>query len=518
MKYHREIPGDEPEQIQMNCEIQVSPPTAAANNAAPTTVDAEINDDAENTPPDPPVPVSPVELLQFDPVVDPMTLTSGPFEKFPTTGSGSVDLNAVDLSMVQKLGDAGEFVLVPGMYKGVKRYCLKRRGSATYLTPRGDARTVAVSINGKMETFNVAKLLASSILGRDVTGPEWGALIGTDGIWMENDADRVQLNEKMKIECVELEKPVELEKITRPGSETIDVTGRGYYTKDGKVYGKNGNVIAMNKSGYLKLTGSRGRKEVHIARILFTAYPDVYKFDPEYHDENDHIDGDHTNNEPWNFRPVTRHQNNMVSVRTGDRMERPSPSSSFEVSKKKHGIPDMVQKTIPADDVDTFMETMGFKRYLETCYWVHRSSCVLKWKRVNGHVVFEFAEARVNRNDGYTYIGGRHKLHRMVVIAHCEFTKEHLEGLVIMHLDDDKQNNRFENLKVGTHSKNAHKKSPVEICIDGGDPQTFPSEREAARVTGINPSTIRYNRKRKHDGTPQSSTTRGSSPITFTAV
>ena len=506
------------------------------NNAAYT--------DAENTPPDPPVPAGPGELvhgfiytlvygfvctlvygllhglLQFDPRVNPISLTWGMFARFLVP---LPDRHEFDLSMVKKLRRAGEFVLVPGMYKGVKRYCLKRRGSATYLTPMDDARLVQVKINGKTEAFNVAKLLASSLLGRDVTGPEWGALIGTDGIWMENDADRVQLNEKMKIECVELEKPVELEKITRPGSETIDVTGRGYYTQGGKVYGKNGNVIAMNKSGHLKLTGSRGPKEVHIARILFTAYPDLYKFDPEYHDEIDHIDGDHTNNEPWNFRPVTRHQNNMVSVRTGDRSERPSPSSSIEVSKKNHGIPDMMQKTIPAGDAHTFMETMGFKRYLKTCYWVHRSSCVLKWKRANGHVVFEFADARVNRNDKYTYIGGRHALHRMVVETWgTDDQKKKLrdKNYVVMHLDNNKQNNALENLEVGTNSDNAHKKSPVEIRIDGGDPQTFPSESEAARVTGIPLTTIRENRKRKRnlDGTPQSSTTRGPSPITFTAV
>ena len=485
------------------------------NNAAYT--------DAENTPPDPPVPAGPgglvygfiCTLLQFVPRVNPISLTWGMIAWFLVS---LPDPHEVDLSMVKKLRDAGEFVLVPGKHKGIDRYCLKRRGSATYLTPMDQARRVAVSINGKMETFNVAKLLASSLLGRDVTGPEWGAFIGTDGIWMENDAHRDQLNEEMEIECVELEKPVELEKITRPGSETIDVTGRGYYTQGGKVYGKNGNVIAMTESGHLKLTGDGGRKKVHIGRILFTAYPDLYKFDPEYHDQIDHIDGDHTNNEPWNFRPVTRHQNGMVRVRTGARSERPSPSSTIEVSKKNHGIPDMMQKTIPAGDAHTFMETMGFKRYLDTGYWVHWSSCVLVLVRVKGHVKFKFAKAIVNRNDKYTYIGGRHKLHEMVVIAHLGFTKEELKGLVIMHKNDDKQDNRLENLRVGTSSDNAHKKSPVEICIDGGDPQTFPSEAEAARVTGIHQSTIQMNRKRKHDGNPQSTTTRGPSPITFTAT
>ena len=500
----------------MNSEITPLNHDLGNHNAAPTT------DDAENTPPDPPVPAGPgvlvygfiYTLLQFVPRVNPISLMWGMFAKFPAS---LPKLHEFDLSMVTKLRDAGEFVLVPGKHKGIDRYCLKRRGSATYLTPMDHARLVAVWINGKLEYFNVAKLLASSILNRDVTGTEWGALIGTDGIWMENDAHRDQLNEEMEIQCENQCIRVVLKKITRPRSETIDVTGRGYYTQGGKVYGKNGNVIAMTESGHLLLTGSRGTKKVHIARILFTAYPNLYKFDPEFHDQIDHIDGDHTNNEPWNFRPVTAHQNNMVSVQTGDRSERPSPSSSIEVSKKNHGIADMIQKTIAAGDVDTFMETMGFKRYLKTCYWVHWSSCVLVLVRVKGHVKFKFAKAIVERNDGYTRIGRHHKLHEMVVIAHLGFTKEQHKGLVIMHLDDNKQNNALENLEVGTYSQNAHKKSPVEIRIDGGDPQTFPSEAEAARVTGIPRTAIRYNRKRKHDGNPQSSTTRGSSPITFIA-
>ena len=180
--------------------------------------------------------------------------------------------------------------------------------AATHLTPMDDARLVHVSIDGKMETFHVVKLMASSLLGRDVTGDEWGAFMTKDGIWVENHADRKQLNGEMKKRCKNIQS-VELEKITRPGSETIDVTGRGYYTKGGKVYGENGNVIAMDKSGHLFLTGDGGQKGVHLAWILFNAYPDLYKFNSEFHDTVNHIDGDRTNNEPWNFRPVTADQN-----------------------------------------------------------------------------------------------------------------------------------------------------------------------------------------------------------------
>jgi hypothetical protein len=106
-----------------------------------------------------------------------------------------------------------------------------------------------------------------------------------------------------------------LEPITRPDTETFDVMGN-YYTAGGKVYGKNGNVIAMDKSGHLLLTSDKGQKKVHLAWILFNAYPDLYKFNPEFHDTVNHIDGDRTNNEPWNFRPVTAAQDSMLYYKT----------------------------------------------------------------------------------------------------------------------------------------------------------------------------------------------------------
>lgn len=137
---------------------------------------------------------------------------------------------------------------------------------------------------------------------------------------------------------------------------------------------------------------------------------------------------------------------------------------------------------------------------------------------MNGRVVFEFAEATVNRH-GYTCCG-LHQLHCMVAIAFGVFDEERHKGLVVMHKNDDKQDNRLENLRIGTYSDNAHKNSPLTIYIVGKDPQTFRSVKEAARETGIHLSTIHRNMKRNREkpDDPQPTTTRGPSPITFTAV
>jgi hypothetical protein len=107
----------------------------------------------------------------------------------------------------------------------------------------------------------------------------------------------------------------------------------------------------------------------------------------------------------------------------------------------------------------------------------------------------------------------------MVAIAFGVFDEERHKGLVVMHKNDDKQDNRLANLRIGTQSDNAPKNSPLTINIVGKDPQTFRSEREAARETGIPVTTIHQNRKRNRGADdPQPTTTRGPSPITFTAV
>ena len=79
------------------------------------------------------------------------------------------------------------------------------------------------------------------------------------------------------------------------------------------------------------------------------------------------------------------------------------------------------------------------------------------------------------------------------------------DGLV-MHLDNDKQNNRLVNLQMGTSQGNATGKKPVTVHIrreDGTmDTTTYESERDAARLTGICHQTI--NRKRQRPGSPPS--------------
>ena len=96
----------------------------------------------------------------------------------------------------------------------------------------------------------------------------------------------------------------------------------------------------------------------------------------------------------------------------------------------------------------------------------------------------------------------------------------YVDGLVIMHLDNDKQNNRLDNLQMGTSQGNATGKKPVTIHIrreDGTVTNTYESESDAARLTGIVRPTIRKNRKRQRPGSPLVFTTTQSG-ITFAAT
>ena len=87
-----------------------------------------------------------------------------------------------------------------------------------------------------------------------------------------------------------------------------------------------------------------------------------------------------------------------------------------------------------------------------------------------------------------------------------------------MHLNDDKQDNRLANLQMGTSRDNATGKQTVTIHIqreDGTVTNTYESESEAARLTGIAKSTI--NSKRQRPGSPRVFTTTQSG-ITFAAT
>jgi len=391
------------------------------------------------------------------------------------------------------------YALVQGRRDGVDRFALRTPRGRT-LKPYPDTRTVQCTIDGKVYHFNVSNLLASAILNKDVTDNQYGILVGEDGLWVESSEDRLRLRDEMQSKIASLPR-VDLNVVTRPNSDDIDVAGKGYVVDGGVVYRKGGTPLRIGKDGKFHMTDRNGKKLcVHIGRVLFAAYPAFYRFDST-HTEIDHIDGDHTNNEPGNFRPVTSQQNAALAHQTGERMRRPGPTSSHEQFKRIFG-------PMSPTTIERMISTGALRRYKKTVYWVHSLGVVLR-KRRNG--TFIYADAIVRRR-GYVQ-SGRFCHHVMVMIAFGKYVK----GKVVMHLNDRKEDNRLENLRMGTSSENAHNPKAVTVHLPGQDPRSFPSECEAARSIGVHRTTLRKNRDKnsKRSGDPVYVTSKG---IKFAAI
>ena len=248
---------------------------------------------------------------------------------------------------------------------------------------------------GWMKYFNVSNLLASYVLNKDVTDNEYGILLTADGMWIESAADRTTLCTELKLKRNALPR-VESDYIHRPDSSVIDVRGKGYYVERGVVYKKNGTPIRVSKTGYIDLTGAMGKQErVGLGWVLFAAYPDFYGYKHGIHTQMDHINGISTDNEAWNFRPMTVHQNAAVRHQTGSRSRRPSPNSSHERFKSKYP-----EEKLTPDMISNWQKNGSLRRYAETSYWLHKDGAVLL-RRSSG---FVYADLTVDRHK-YTSLG-----------------------------------------------------------------------------------------------------------------
>jgi len=444
------------------------------------------------------------DRLQYNPAEHPVSFPGGKcfatFARYPTNRD-PIALDAVD-------GLQG-MTLVETMKDGVNRFALCRANEGTVLTPKDKPRQVSVWIGGKVRYFNAANLLGSSLLDEDVTDNEYGILWGEHGLYIESAANRAALYDDLKRKCSNLERK-ELTLVPRPKSDDIDVRGKGYYVEGGTVYHSRGNgngtPIHVSETGKICLTGTDGRKKkVGLGWILFGAYPEFYGYVRGLHTEMDHINGNSKDNKAWNFRPMTKLQNAAVCHKTGSRSERPSDHSSHEMFKRGEG------KDMTDEHVKEWIRTGALKRYMDTQYWMHSDGAVLRWTPRG----FVFASLTVQRCK-YTY-AGRWRVHVMMMQAFGE----HVDGLVVMHLDGDRQNNRLTNLCMGTSKENAEGKIPVTIHIRHDDgtvvEEMYESVCEAARITGIAVPTIGYNRKRQRPDSPlEYSKTRDG--ITFAAV
>lgn len=389
------------------------------------------------------------------------------------------------------------FAAVPG-FEELTLDQIGQNGDETYVVrkPNGGIASIMTPKNGVnprtslgRKYFSIPRLVASSILNKDVTGQEYSILPEKNGIRVEKVAARPGLMQKLKDE-LQTQK-ADVTTIYRPKAADLDVTGRGYYVENCILY-RNGKEVNPTKQGFVGISVQTGRQVlVDIAWIMFSTFPTIYNFDPVFHKENDHINGDPLFNVPWNFRPVTKRQNALLSVMTGERSKRPGPNSSHEKFKTLMRAIGGLSKPM----TDFFIATGSMKQYKKTRYWLHRGGAVLKKTRRG----FEYVRCTVDPKTGYVRCFTSGNVHATMM----KVFGLHKAGLDVMHLNDNREDNRLSNLKMGTRKENAPLSKGVVVYIfEFGVPKKFGpcrSQNTAADMTRINQCSISCNLKLNAD-------------------
>ena len=233
---------------------------------------------------------------------------------------------------------------------------------------------------------------------------------------------------------------------------------------DGAIrHGKTKKILGSNTSMLRGMVGVT-MIQVHIER--HRAYMHTFKEHTRRRDQDcvDHIDGDHSNNAPWNLRWMSEAENQLAK----------------HTARTEYVVPNMVAlhetHGAPLDPMDwhgwTFHSNMWITRPDKTEFVAYSTKGT-----------YPVIGASLKNENGKIEI---HSIacHRLVAFLHHIPTSErastHLEslkkcrdhfqtfdgtyfeyardlrscGLVIMHEDDDKSNYSYENLKIGTRSEN----------------------------------------------------------------
>ena len=428
-----------------------------------------------------------LNALEFNLNENPISMCDGQLAKYPDADPRVVQ---IPLDVIGPLQGVKMVANPDGRFALMTKRKIIKKGK--------HKRQLPIRVNKVQYSFNAANVLASHALGKDVTDNSYGMWIDREGIWVETEDDKKELSRKLKHDIEHAPDRV-IRIIHRPYSEDIDLTDRGYYISKGVVYNaKHIPMVIRPPVGSIFFTSEKnGRQQAaRLGHVLFSTYPEIYNFNPQFHTDQDHIDGDRTNNVAWNMRPTTRLQNIMARNSTGDIVERTRQTSSNSKFEEKHGT-DILKRLQDLIDVGK-----DIRRYEDTNYFCHRDGIVFVKRYGRG---FDYVKGHV-KPGGYVYIGGKYKMHIMMLKAFGMYKK----GLDVMHLDDDPQNNALENLRMGTRRANANKKTGISVTIRGQEPVAFLSIRDAMRVTGIERSTLSENANSQQPGSPPVfSTSRG---------
>jgi hypothetical protein len=281
------------------------------------------------------------------------------------------------------------------------------------------------------------------------------------------------------------------------------------------------NILGANTS---TLCGMVGGNLVHVGIQRYRAYMWTFMEHKKRRHQNivDHIDGDRSNNAPWNLRWVSAAENQLV---------RHTATTEYVVTDmvalhEMHGAPldpktwhgwtfhsnmwitrPGKSKFVARSTTDTYPTIFAslenkngeIKKYNIKCHlivaFLHR---IPTSDRASDHL----ESLKKSRDHFHTFEG-----------TNFEYAKELKScALVIMHDDNDKSNYSFENLTIGTPSENAYARhatpeTTLRKRVDIIDTttrkriRTFDSQIKAAEWLGVHKQTIsdavRFNRTRE---------------------
>jgi hypothetical protein len=153
-----------------------------------------------------------------------------------------------------------------------------------------------------------------------------------------------------------------------------------------------------------------------------------------HQDQVDHINGDHLDNLPCNLRWASKSENGMYKFKADARMEK-GVSYTGDLSGLKR-----------------FWDSTWYFGVIDGDYAV-----VDLHKRMRR--VGDFRSTSRMPYPNIKFSGRLYNIHRVValvegIISQEQFDNPRSEGVVVMHIDDDKTNFRPENLRLGTPSEN----------------------------------------------------------------
>ena len=283
---------------------------------------------------------------------------------------------------------------------------------------------------------------------------------------------------------------------------------------DGEIRHKDTKRI--NRSNTLSCTINGKKIQVGISRHRAYMYTFMTKERREHQTVIDHIDGDETNNVPWNYRWASVDENNLA--KHAEMTERVVPDQETLLALHGHPADPKVWNgwtfcsnmwISRPDTTPQFIKLANSKKYPRIGVTLKDANGQTKLHRIKCHRIVAYVHRAFIPISELASIklesvGKSSTYFQSYTSTYFQYAEELVKyGLIIMHTDDDKSNYNLNNLKIGTHSENnqdrhENPKTTSRKRIDVIDIathkriKTFDSQIETAKWFGVTKPAISY--------------------------